>query len=152
MLTLTLTLILALTSTMALLFCAQALHHNRLRLRRLDCIHAHRANRVQRKRMELIELKNRKRLMEETVHGGTTAVEALHRTITGVTFDLVERYSTSEEFKAKAKRARSIHDDKTRTFYRAVRSTNRTLHTLGDMFISGRNGENPRNKGDGGKD
>lgn len=120
----------------AILLCVAGLLHvqNRISFRRLRVVHSRRANDIQRRRMERMELRNRKILMEDTVRGGTTAVEAIHRTITGTTFDLVDRYSRSEELKAKAKKAREVHDEKSRTFYKAVRTTNRALHVFADMI------------------
>lgn len=120
------------------------LYHNRLALRRLNAIHARRANDIQKRRLERIELRNRKTLMEDSVREGTTAVEAIHRTITGVTFDLVDRYSRSEELKAKAKKAREVHDESTRTFYKAVRTTNRALHVVADMIAERQSGSGKR--------
>lgn len=107
---------------------------NRQAMRRYQAIQARRINDIQKRRMERLELRNRKTLMEDSVREGTTAVEAIHRTITGVTFDLVDRYSRSEELKAKAKKAREVHDESTRTFYKAVRTTNRALHVVADMI------------------
>ncbi|SDW65623.1 hypothetical protein [Marinobacter mobilis] len=109
-------------------------YQNQLAMRRYLAIQARRANDVQKRRMDRLELRNRKTLMEDSVREGTTAVEAIHRTITGVTFDLVDRYSRSEELKAKAKKAREVHDESTRTFYKAVRTTNRALHVVADII------------------
>ncbi|GAA3554809.1 MULTISPECIES: hypothetical protein [Marinobacter] len=127
------TLIPALVTLALVALAVRAAWRNHLLGRQLECALLRDRSEAGRRRLERLERRNRKKLMEESVHGGTTAVEALHRTITGVTFDLVDRYSTSDEFRAKARRAREVHDDTTRSLYRAIRSTNRVLHVLGDM-------------------
>lgn len=132
--------LLALASTALLVSSAVISYRNRSRFRRFNAVLASRVSHIQKRRMERAELRNRKQLMEDTVREGTTAVEAVHRTITGTTFDLVDRYSRSDEIKAKAKKARQVHDDTTRTFYKAVRSTNRALHVFADMIAEKQNG------------
>ncbi|MDX1755031.1 MAG: hypothetical protein R3175_03125 [Marinobacter sp.] len=129
-------LIAALAALALLVATGFRVHQNALKYRTLASAQARQANRIQKKRLDLIELKNRKKLMEETVHDGTTAVEAVHRTLTGLTFDLVDRYSSNEEFKARARKARSAHDETTKTFYKALRTTNRALHVFTDMVIT----------------
>lgn len=140
------TLVVALVALTLLVIAAYGAHRNTMNYRRLAAAQARQANRVQKKRLELIELKNRKKLMEETVHDGTTAVEAIHRTLTGLTFDLVDRYSSNEDFRAKARKARTTHDETTKTFYKALRTTNRALHVFTDMVIT--NDQEPDKKGD----
>ncbi|MDC0664325.1 hypothetical protein [Marinobacter sp. SS21] len=135
----------ALAALSLLALTTLAVYRNIRNSRVLSCAQARQASQLQKKRLDLIELKNRKRLMEETVRDGTTAVEAIHRTITGVTFDLVDRYSSSEDFKVRARKARTTHDETTKTFYKALRTTNRALHAFTDMVMIDKQGQGKDN-------
>jgi len=139
------TLAVAVVALALLALAAYEAHRNSRNSRILTCTQARLANKIQKKRLDLIELKNRKRLMEDTVRDGTTAVEAIHRTLTGVTFDLVDRYSSNEDFKARARKARTTHDETSKTFYKALRTTNRALHAFTDMVIVDKQGQHKAN-------
>lgn len=93
---------------------------------------------LQKSRMELMETRNRARLLEETVKNGTSAVEKVHRTITTTTFSLIDRFSTSEEFRENARRARETHDQTSDQIYRTVHTTNKALHILADSLFFGK--------------
>lgn len=93
---------------------------------------------LQKSRMELMETRNRARLLEETVKNGTSAVEKVHRTITTTTFSLIDRFSTSEEFRENARRARETHDQTSEQIYRTVHTTNKALHILADTLFFGK--------------
>lgn len=103
----------------------------RLASRRLDTIDI-----IQKNRMDLLEARNRSRLLENTVKNGTTAVEMLHRTISATTFELIDRFSTSDDFRQSARRARENHDQTSRQIYRSVHTTNKALHRLADTLLS----------------
>ncbi|MCL7944603.1 hypothetical protein [Marinobacter sp. ATCH36] len=106
-----------------------------LRLLRAKQISAH--SHLQKSRMDLMETRNRARLLEDTVKNGTSAVEKVHKAITTTTFSLIDRFSTSEEFRENARRARDSHDYTSDRIYRTVHTTNKALHILADtLFIS----------------
>lgn len=107
-----------------------------LRILQAHQISAH--SHLQKKRMDLMETRNRARLLEETVKSGTSAVEKVHKTITTTTFSLIDRFSTSEEFRANARRARESHDQTSDQVYRAVHTTNKALHLLADSLFIGK--------------
>ncbi|MCR8915966.1 hypothetical protein FDP08_02665 [Marinobacter panjinensis] len=107
-----------------------------LRILRAKQISAH--NHLQKSRMDLMETRNRARLLEETVKNGTSAVEKVHRTITTTTFSLIDRFSTSEELRENARRARRSHDQTSDRIYRTVHTTNKALHILADSLFIGK--------------
>lgn len=109
---------------------------NNLDLRRLVCSRIDIIDIIQKNRMDLLEIQNRNKLLEDTVKNGTSAVEAVHKTIAATTFELIDRFSTSEEFRESARRARENHDQTSRQIYRSVRSTNKALHELADTLLS----------------
>lgn len=91
---------------------------------------------MQKNRMDLLEQRNKNQLLEDTLQSGTTAVEFVHRAITSTTFVAIDRFSTSEKFRASAQQVRRAHDDTSRSFYRSVRATNKTLHALANVIMS----------------
>lgn len=92
---------------------------------------------VQKRRMELYEVRNRAKLIEDTVSGGTSAVEKMHRAISKTTFSLVDRFSKDSEFQQSARKARQTHDQASKQVYHAVRTTNKAIHILADtLFIT----------------
>ncbi|HEY9119698.1 MAG TPA: hypothetical protein VIN33_08060 [Marinobacter sp.] len=109
---------------------------NQALLRRLQSHHARVRSIVQKHRMDLQEVRNRNKLVEDTVAGGTTAVELVHRTITTVTFEAIDRFSSSDKLKENARRARMTHDEATSQIYRSVRRTNRAIHVLANTVLS----------------
>lgn len=107
-----------------------------LRILRSQQISAH--SHLQKSRMDLMETRNRARLLEETVKNGTSAVEKVHRAITTTTFSLIDRFSTNEEFRENARRARDTHDHTSKQIYRTVHTTNKALHILADTLFIGK--------------
>ena len=93
---------------------------------------------IQKSRMELEEVRNRARLLEDSVSGGASAVEKLHKTISNTTFGLIDLFSKDDEFRQSARKARATHDQTSQQIYRTVRTTNKALHILADTLIIGK--------------
>lgn len=132
----TLTTLLAVLCTGAVIATVHQYRLNQRTLHRLESRLASTVSVIQKGQLELQETKNRNRLLEETVRSGSAAVEMVHRTITSTTFEVIDRLSTSEKFRANAQQVRRTHDNTSRTFYRSLRSTNKTLHVLADVILS----------------
>ncbi len=127
--------VLLMVLSVALLVVSMRLHHaNTVGLRHFVGSLTAALGIVQRRRLERLEQKNRNRLLEDSVDSGTSAVELVHRAITSTTFSVIDRFSTSERFKASAQKARRTHDDTSRTFYRSIKTTNKTLHALANVL------------------
>lgn len=92
---------------------------------------------IQKSRMDLLEVRNRARLLEDSVSGGATAVEKLHKAISNTTFGLIDLFSRDEDFRKSARKARVNHDETSQKIYRTVRTTNKALHILADTLIIG---------------
>jgi|TARA_Y100000589_G_scaffold330629_1_gene380869 hypothetical protein len=90
---------------------------------------------IQKSRMDLLEVRNRAKLLEDTVASGTQAVEKVHQAISSTTFGLIDLLSRDDATRASARRARRNHDRKRRDLYQAVRTTNRALHVLAETLI-----------------
>lgn len=130
---------LCLAGTGSLLFAGYRVSGQSRRLLRI--LNAHRIaahSAIQKSRMELAEVRNRARLLEDTVSGGASAVEKVHKAIANTTFGLIDRFSKDQDFRNNARKARHSHEQKTEQVYRAVRSTNRALHILADSLIIGK--------------
>ncbi|KPQ01514.1 hypothetical protein [Marinobacter sp. HL-58] len=112
--------------------------HNTRDLRRLRARQISANSHIQKSRMDLMETRNRARLLEETVKNGTSAVEKVHKAITTTTFSLIDRFSTSEEFRENARKARDSHDYTSDQIYRTVHTTNKALHILADTLFIGK--------------
>ncbi len=96
-------------------------------------------SRIQKRRLEVLEMRNRARLLEDTVKNGTTAVEKMHKTIASTTFSLIDHFAKDETFRENARRARDSHDNTSAQIYQAARTTNRAFHVIADtLFISRR--------------
>lgn len=93
---------------------------------------------IQKSRMDLLEVRNRARLLEDSVSGGASAVEKLHKAISNTTFGLIDLFSKDEEFRHSARKARATHDQTSQQIYRTVRTTNKALHILADTLIIGK--------------
>ena len=109
--------------------------------RDLRILNAHRIgalSAIQKSRMDLMEVRNRARLLEETVSGGATAVEKVHKAIANTTFGLIDMFSSDEEFRNSTRKVQQTHHEKTEQVYKAVRTTNRALHILADTLIIGK--------------
>ena len=92
---------------------------------------------IQKRRMDIYEVRNRARLLEDTVSGGASAVEKMHKLIANTTFSLVDHLSKGDEFRQSARKARETHDQTSKQVYHAVRTTNKAIHILADtLFIS----------------
>lgn len=112
--------------------------YNTRNLRKLRALRVSACSHIQKSRMDLMETRNRARLLEDTVKHGTSAVEKVHRTITTTTFSLIDRFSTNEEFRENARRARESHDQTSEQIYRTVHTTNKALHILADALFIGK--------------
>ncbi|MGM0767601.1 MAG: hypothetical protein ACQEV6_06230 [Pseudomonadota bacterium] len=115
----------------------QLLHSRRA----LRVVNAHRIaanSALQKSRMDLMEVRNRARLLEETVTSGATAVERVHKAISATTFGLIDHFSRDDDFRQSARKARESHDQTSQQIYRGVRTTNRALHILADTLIIGK--------------
>lgn len=110
-------------------------NNNRRNLRILNTHQIGALSSVQKRRMDLMEVRNRARLLEETVSSGATAVEKVHKTIANTTFGLIDLFSRDEEFRDSTRRLRESHHQKSGQAYKAVRTTNRALHILADTLI-----------------
>lgn len=93
---------------------------------------------IQKSRMDLLEVRNRAKLLEDSVSGGASAVEKLHKAISNTTFGLIDLFSKDEEFRQTARKARATHDQTSQQIYRTVRTTNKALHILADTLIIGK--------------
>jgi hypothetical protein len=93
---------------------------------------------LQKSRMDLLEVRNRARLLEDSVSGGASAVEKVHKAISNTTFGLIDLFSKNEEFRQTARKARATHDQTSQQIYRTVRTTNKALHILADTLIIGK--------------
>ena len=111
---------------------------NRKRLIRLRAAQRSANSHIQKGRMDLMETRNRARLLEESVKQGTSTVEKMHRAIATTTFSLIDHFATDEEFRQSAQRARDTHNNTSRQIYQAARTTNKALHLLADTFIISR--------------
>lgn len=111
---------------------------------------------LQKSRMDLLEVRNRARLLEDSVSGGASAVEKVHKAISNTTFGLIDLFSKDEEFRRTARKARATHDQTSQQIYRTVRTTNKALHILADTLIIGkaekRLASRKRGKGSGSDD
>lgn len=96
---------------------------------------------LQKSRMDLLEVRNRARLLEDSVSGGASAVEKVHKAISNTTFGLIDLFSKNEEFRQTARKARATHDQTSQQIYRTVRTTNKALHILADTLIIGKAGK-----------
>ncbi|KAA1171051.1 hypothetical protein FWJ25_17895 [Marinobacter salinexigens] len=128
---------LAFTGTLGALVYRQ-LQCNRKHLRIINShrLAAHSA--IQKSRMDLLEVRNRAKLLEDSVSGGATAVEKVHKAITNTTFGLIDLFSSDENFRSSARKAKVSHDEASQKIYRSVRTTNRALHILADTLIIGK--------------
>lgn len=109
--------------------------------RHLRVLNSHRIaaqSAIQKSRMDLLEVRNRAKLLEDTVSGGASAVEKVHKAISNTTFGLIDLFSKDEEFRKSARKARDTHDQTSETIYKTVRTTNKALHILADTLIIGK--------------
>lgn len=92
---------------------------------------------IQARRMSLYEVRNRAKLLEDTVSGSASAVEKMHQAISNTSFRLVDRFSKDDEFRRNARKARMSHDRASKQIYHTVRTTNKAIHILADtLFIT----------------
>ena len=118
---------------------ASSMHvQNRQALIRLQAAQRSANSHLQKSRMDLMESRNRARLLEDTVKHGTSAVEKMHQAIAATTFSLIDHFSTDQEFRESAQRARESHNNTSRQIYQAARTTNKAFHLLADTFIFSR--------------
>ncbi|MBY5961683.1 hypothetical protein [Marinobacter nauticus] len=131
--------LMCLAGSAVLLFAAFRLANgNRRNLRILNAHRIGALSAIQKSRMDLMEVRNRARLLEETVSGGATAVEKVHKAIANTTFGLIDLFSRDDEFRDSARRMQQSHHQKSEQVYKAVRTTNRALHILADTLIIGK--------------
>lgn len=132
--------LLVMTGVLLCLSCWQHLRTRRIML--IVYTHQLAARSVfQKTRMDLQETRDRARLLEKTVSGGTTAVEKVHKAISNTTFGLIGLFSTDDEFRQNVRTVRRTHDQTSQQVYRSVRTTNRALRILADTVISVRAGK-----------
>lgn len=118
---------------------ALVLHlQNRRKIVRLRSAHRRTNSHIQKSRMELMEVRNRARVLEDTVKHGTGAVEKMHQAIATTTFSLIDHFSTDASFRERATRARDNHESSSHRVYQTVRTTNKVLHLLADALIISR--------------
>lgn len=128
-----------LLASACLIAVARSVHcQNRKHLLRLRAAQRSANSHIQKSRMDLMETRNRARLLEDSVKHGTTAVEKMHQAIATTTFSLIDHFSTDEQFRESAQRARVTHNKTSRQVYHAARTTNKALHLLADTFIISR--------------
>ncbi|MGC8118950.1 hypothetical protein [Marinobacter sp. VGCF2001] len=127
---------LSLVGSGILLATTFALYHtNRRRLRILNSHRIRAVSAIQERRMDVMEVRNRARLLEETVSGGASAVEKVHKAIANTTFGLIDLFSKDDNFKDGARKVQQSHQRKSEQIYKVVRTTNRALHILADTLV-----------------
>lgn len=130
-------LFLSVVSAASLCWGFSQLQHARTLTRVLNSYRMATRSAIGKRRMDIYEVRNRAKLLEDTVSGGTSAVEKMHRVISNTTFSLVDRFSKDEEFRQSAHKARKTHDQASKNVYHAVRTTNKAIHILADtLFIT----------------
>ncbi|MGO1693346.1 MAG: hypothetical protein ACTHY7_10005 [Marinobacter sp.] len=131
------TLLLLVIASGSLCYSFWQLQHSRTHMRTLNSHHITANSAVQKRRMNLYEVRNRAKLLEDTVSGSASAVEKMHRAISNTTFGLVDHFSKDDEFRQSARKARRSHDHASKQVYHAVRTTNKAMHILADtLFIT----------------
>jgi hypothetical protein len=130
--------LLLLVSAGTLGYACQQLLLSRRHLRLLNSHRIAARGAIQKSRMDLLEVRNRARVLQDTVSGGATAVEKVHKAISNTTFGLIDLFSRDDEFRQSARKARQTHDQTSQQIYRTVRTTNRALHILADTLIIGK--------------
>ncbi|MEP5983123.1 MAG: hypothetical protein ABJ273_18035, partial [Marinobacter alexandrii] len=114
--------VLLLASLIALGFTLSQLQASRRQLRLLNARRIAAQSDIQKRRMELEEVRNRAKLLEDTVSGGASAVERVHKAISNTTFGLIDLFSRDEEFRQSARKARDTHNQTSTTVYKTVRT------------------------------
>jgi hypothetical protein len=127
-----------LVSAATLGYAYQQLLLSRRHLRLLNSHRIAARGAIQKSRMDLLEVRNRARVLQDTVSGGATAVEKVHKAISNTTFGLIDLFSRDDDFRQNARKARQTHDQTSQQIYRTVRTTNRALHILADTLIIGK--------------
>ncbi|MEO9525287.1 hypothetical protein [Marinobacter alexandrii] len=144
--------VLLLASLIALGFTLSQLQASRRQLRLLNARRIAAQSDIQKRRMELEEVRNRAKLLEDTVSGGASAVERVHKAISNTTFGLIDLFSRDEEFRQSARKARDTHNQTSTTVYKTVRTTNKALHILADTLIIGKAEKQLASRKPGGSD
>ncbi|MBZ2168022.1 hypothetical protein [Marinobacter sp. F4216] len=129
------TLALQLLALCGLVYVFSGIRRTKKQLRLLNSHQISAQSAIQKARLDMLELRNRTRLLEDAVTGGTTAVEKVHKAISNTTFGLIDLFSKDEDFKVSARQAKSSHDETSESFYSAVRTTNRALRSLADVIV-----------------
>ncbi|EMP55430.1 hypothetical protein MSNKSG1_06153 [Marinobacter santoriniensis NKSG1] len=111
------------------------LQQSRRQVRRVLSQQIRELSQIQKRRMDLLEVRNRAKVLEGTVTGGASTIEKVHKAISGTTFGLIDLFSRDEGFRKSARRVQETHDRKTTEIYGAVKTTNRALHILADTLI-----------------
>lgn len=138
MITLITTATLLIAASGGLGFTYWQLLNSRRQLRRVNAHRIAANSAIQKSRMDLMEVRNRAKLLEDTVTSGASAVERVHKAISATTFGLIDHFSRDDEFRQSARKARQTHDQTSQQIYRGVRTTNRALHILADTLILGK--------------
>lgn len=91
---------------------------------------------LQTERQKKRRAQQNKDLVEKTVNDGAHAVEAVHKTIAGVTFDVLDALAARDKIKANTRKMRDIHDQTAGGVYRSVREVNKQLGSIADTLLN----------------
>ncbi len=128
--------ILVAACALAQVYTLHQLQQTRRQIRRLNAHRIADNSSMQKERMDLLELRNRAKVLEDTVSGGTSAVEKAHKAISSTTFGLISLFAPDDSLRQGARKARRSHDAASDQVYKAIHTTNRALHILADtLFI-----------------
>lgn len=117
-------------------YCLRHLQQARRQIRRLNAHRVASNSSIQKERMDIVELRNRAKVLENTVSGGASAVEKAHKAISSTTFGLISLFAPDDSVRQGARKARRSHDAASDQVYKAIHTTNRALHILADtLFI-----------------
>ncbi|MFE8070671.1 hypothetical protein QQM79_06390 [Marinobacteraceae bacterium S3BR75-40.1] len=126
---------LGIINLVALLVLALRIPQDRRQLRQLRHRAADLADRLQGNRARGNALRERKQLLEEGVETGTLTVEEIHKSITDLTFGVIDRLSANERARLRSRQVREIHDQTVDGVYRSVKTVNRQLGQFADSLI-----------------
>ncbi|MDX1589026.1 MAG: hypothetical protein R3296_08820 [Oleiphilaceae bacterium] len=127
--------ILSLGNATLLAFLWWQLQHNQGAIHQLNASLAALRSRISEHQLDMEELRERKRVMEQLVDNSTSSVETVHRSIADTTFGVLGRLSENSLYKAGTDQLRQIHDGTSKGVYGTIRIANRELHSLADILI-----------------
>ncbi|PAV26387.1 hypothetical protein C8D92_102215 [Tamilnaduibacter salinus] len=135
----TMALVLTVVAVILSAVTARSLMVGRHRLRHLEAQLAAVRSRIRKSDQDAIEADNKRRALEQSVEGGATAVEVIHRAISETTFSVIDRLATSERIRAGSQQAREVHDETARGVYRTIRVANKQIHSLAEALRNSSN-------------